>query len=166
MDAMQSSMARAIRDLNPAITFHFAVLQTEVRDSLMRERLMASLSGFFGFLAALLATIGLYGVISYMVIRRRNEIGIRMALGADRARVLGLIMREAAMLLTAGLGAGTVLALVGAKAATSLLFGLKAHDPETFILSVSLLAIVSLAASALPAYRAARVDPLEALRNE
>jgi ABC-type antimicrobial peptide transport system permease subunit len=89
-----------------------------------------------------------------------------MALGADRTRVLGLIMREAALLLAIGLGVGTVLALMGAKAAGSLLFGLKAHDPETFVLSVSLLAIVSLAASALPAYRAARVDPLDALRNE
>jgi predicted permease len=166
MDAMRSSLDRAIRDLNPAITFHLAILQTEVRDSLMRERLMASLSGFFGFLAGLLATIGLYGVISYMVIRRRSEIGIRMALGADRTRVLGLIMREAVMLLAIGLAVGTVLALAGAKAATSLLFGLKAHDPETFVLSVSLLAIVSLAASALPACRAARVDPLDALRNE
>jgi len=163
---MRSSLDRAIRGVNPALTFHFGVLQTEVRDSLMLERLMASLSGFFGFLAALLATIGLYGVISYMVIRRRNEIGIRMALGADRTRVLGLIMREAAMLLAIGLAVGTVLALAGAKAATSLLFGLKAHDPGTFIFSVSLLAIVSLAASALPAYRAARVDPLDALRNE
>jgi putative ABC transport system permease protein len=166
MDAMQSSLDRAIRGVNPAITFHFAVLQTEVRDTLLRERLMASLSGFFGFLAALLATIGLYGVISYMVIRRRSEIGIRMALGADRSRVLRLIMREAAMLLAIGLGTGTFLALLLAKAAASLLFGLKARDPETFVLSISLLAIVSLAASALPAYRAARVDPLDALRNE
>jgi putative ABC transport system permease protein len=166
MDAMQSSLDRVIRDANPAITFQFGVLETEVRDTLQRERLMASLSGFFGFLAALLATIGLYGVISYMVIRRRNEIGIRMALGADRGRVLGLIMREAAMLLAIGLGAGTVLALLVAKAATSLLFGLKARDPETFVLSIALLATVSLAASALPAYRAARVDPLDALRNE
>jgi predicted permease len=166
MDAMQSSLDRVIRDSNPAITFQFGVLETEVRDTLLRERLMASLSGFFGFLAALLATIGLYGVISYMVIRRRSEIGIRMALGADRGRVLGLIMREAATLLAIGLAAGTVLALFAAKAAASLLFGLKARDPETFVLSVSLLAIVSLGASALPAYRAARVDPLEALREE
>jgi putative ABC transport system permease protein len=166
MDAMRSSLDRAIRGVNPGITFHFGVLQTEVRDTLLRERLMASLSGFFGFLAALLATIGLYGVISYMVVRRRSEIGIRMALGADRTRVLSLIMREAVMLLAIGLGLGTVLALVGAKAATSLLFGLKAHDPETFVLSIALLAIVSLIASALPAYRAARVDPLDALRNE
>jgi putative ABC transport system permease protein len=166
MDATRSSLERAIRSANPAITFHFAVLQTEVHDTLQRERLMASLSGFFGFLAALLATIGLYGVISYMVIRRRSEIGIRMALGANRSRVLRLIMREAAMLLAIGLGTGTILALLLAKAAASLLFGLKARDPETFVLSISLLAIVSLAASALPAYRAARVDPLDALRNE
>jgi predicted permease len=166
MDATRSSLEQAIRNVSPAITFHFTVLQTEVRDTLLRERLMASLSGFFGFLAALLATIGLYGVISYMVIRRRSEIGIRMALGADRKRVLGLIMREAIMLLGIGLGVGTVLALAGAKAATSLLFGLQPRDPETFVLSISLLAIVSLAASALPAYRAARVDPLDALRNE
>jgi putative ABC transport system permease protein len=166
MDTTRSSLEQAIRGVNPAITFHFAVLQTEARDTVLRERLMASLSGFFGFLAALLATIGIYGVISYMVIRRRSEIGIRMALGADRKRVLGLIMREAITLLGIGLGVGTVLALMGVKAATSLLFGLKARDPETFVLSISLLAIVSLAASALPAYRAARVDPLDALRNE
>ncbi len=76
------------------------------------------------------------------------------------------LMREAVRLLAIGLAVGTVLALVGAKAATSLLFGLNAHDPQTFILSISLLAIVSLAASALPAYRAALVDPLDALRNE
>jgi putative ABC transport system permease protein len=166
MDAMRSSLDRVIRGMNPATAFRFVILKTEVHDSLLRERLMASLSGFFGFLAALLATIGLYGVISYMVIRRRSEIGIRMALGADRSRVLRLIMREAATLLAIGLAAGTVLALFAAKAAASLLFGLKARDPETYVLSVLLLGIVSLGASALPAYRAARVDPLDALREE
>ena len=89
-----------------------------------------------------------------------------MALGADRSRVLGLIMLEAAILLGIGLAAGTVLALLAVRATATLLFGLKARDPETFVLSVALLAIVSLAASALPAYRAARMDPLNALREE
>jgi putative ABC transport system permease protein len=166
MDAMRSSLDRVIRAFNPAITFRFRILQTEVSDSLLRERLMASLSGFFGFLAALLATIGLYGVISYMVVRRRSEIGIRMALGANRNRVLLLIMREAGLLLAIGLGVGTILALAAARAAGSLLFGLKPRDPATFVQSIALLSVVSLAASALPAYRAARVDPLDALREE
>jgi putative ABC transport system permease protein len=166
MDAMRSSLDRVIRAFNPAITFRFRILQTEVSDSLLRERLMASLSGFFGFLAALLATIGLYGVISYMVVRRRSEIGIRMALGANRNRVLLLIMREAGLLLAIGLGVGTLLALAAARAAGSLLFGLKPRDPATFVQSIALLSVVSLAASALPAYRAARVDPLDALREE
>ena len=130
MDAMRSSLDRVIRAFNPAITFRFRILQAEVNDSLLRERLMASLSGFFGFLAALLATIGLYGVISYMVVRRRSEIGIRMALGADRRRVLRLIMREAGLLLAIGLGVGTILALAVAKAASTLLFGLKRAIPQ------------------------------------
>jgi len=132
----------------------------------VRERLMASLSGFFGFLAALLATIGLYGVISYMVVRRRSEIGIRMALGADRGRVLVMMMREAAILLAIGLGIGTILALLTAKAAGSLLFGLSARDPGTLALAIASLAAVALATSYLPALRAARLDPLAALREE
>jgi predicted permease len=165
-DALRSSLDRTIRGANPAIAFHFSVLQTEVRDRLVRERLMASLSGFFGFLAVVLATIGLYGVISYMVIRRRNEIGIRMALGADRGRVLALIMREAAILLSVGLGVGAGLAWLTARAAGALLFGLNARDPVTFVLAAALLAAIALAASYIPAHRAARLDPLEALREE
>jgi ABC-type antimicrobial peptide transport system permease subunit len=127
---------------------------------------MASLSGFFGFLAGLLATIGLYGVISYMVARRRNEIGIRMALGANRRRVLALIMREAATLLGIGLAIGTVLSLASTRAAASLLFGLKPHDPTTMALAAISLTVVAVAASYFPAFRAARIHPTEALREE
>jgi ABC-type antimicrobial peptide transport system permease subunit len=93
-----------------------------IRDTLQRERLMASLSGFFGLLAGLLATVGLYGVISFMLVRRRNEIGICMALGADRGRVLAPIMREAATLLAIGLVIGTGLSLPSTRAAASLFF--------------------------------------------
>ena len=102
-----------------------------MRESLLRERLMATLSGFFGGLAALIATIGLYGVMSYMVARRKNEIGIRMALGADRAHVVRMVMREAAVLLAAGVAVGLVLSVIAARAATTLLFGLQPGDPAT-----------------------------------
>jgi len=166
LDMLRLSVGRAIREVNPAIGFQFNVLKTQIRDTIVRERLMASLSGYFGFLASVLATIGLYGVISYMAVRRRSEIGIRMALGADRGRVLAMMMREAAVLLAIGLGIGAVLALLTAKAAGSFLFGLRARDPGTLALAIASLAAVALAASYLPALRAARLDPLEALREE
>jgi ABC-type antimicrobial peptide transport system permease subunit len=127
---------------------------------------MATLSSFFGFLAAALATVGLYGVISYMVARRRSEIGIRMALGASRSNVLRLVLNEAAVLLSAGLIVGTVLALSSGKAAETLLFGLKPTDPLTIAMAVSLLACVALLASFFPALRAARTEPMAALREE
>jgi putative ABC transport system permease protein len=155
-----------IAQINPAIGIQFSVFKTQIRDTMQRERLMASLSGFFGFLAGILATIGLYGVISYMVVRRRNEIGIRMALGADRGRVLALIMREAAVLLFLGLVIGAGLSLISTRAAAALLFGLKPHDPMTLALAAVSLAAVAATASYLPAVRAARIHPTEALREE
>jgi ABC-type antimicrobial peptide transport system permease subunit len=160
------SVKRAIAAANPVIDIDFEPMKTLIQDSLLPERLMATLSGFFGFLAVLLATLGLYGVISYMVARRTNEIGIRMALGADRARVVRLIMGEALMLVAIGLGLGLALASLAAMGASSLLFGLKAGDPVTFTLAGASLTAVALAASYLPAQRAARLDPLNALREE
>jgi putative ABC transport system permease protein len=146
------------------IDFH--TLQTQIRESLLRERLMATLSGFFGFLAVLLATIGLYGVISYTVSRRTNEIGIRVALGAQRGHVISMIMREAGLLLALGVVVGGALALVAARTAASLLYGLKPHDPVTLVIAVAGLAAVAAAASFLPAHRAAGLDPMAALREE
>ncbi|MBZ5505342.1 MAG: ABC transporter permease [Acidobacteriia bacterium] len=166
VESLISSVERTVAEVNPAIGIQFSVFQNQIRDTMQRERLMASLSGFFGLLAGLLSTIGLYGVISYMVARRRNEIGIRMALGADRGRVLALIMREAAILLAIGLAVGTALSLVSTRAAASLLFGLKPRDPLTLALAALALAMVAAGASYLPAFRAARIHPTEALREE
>ena len=122
--------------------------------------------GAFGILAALLATIGLYGVIAYMVARRRNEIGVRLALGAGRARVIGMVLREAVGLLAAGLAIGTALARWATGAAEKMLFGLKPGDPATFAAAIALLAAVALIASYAPARKASRVEPMQALREE
>jgi predicted permease len=166
MATVLPSVKQALSSASPDIALEFHELSTQIRDSLLKERLMATLSGFFGFLAALLATVGLYGVISYTVARRTNEIGIRMALGAQRGNVVGMIMREAGFLLAIGIAIGAALSLAAARTATSLLFGLKPHDPATLGLAVIALAAVAAAASFLPAHRASRLDPMAALREE
>jgi putative ABC transport system permease protein len=166
LESLTASIERSTAELDPEIGIQFSVFKTQIRDTLVRERLMASLSGFFGLLAGILATIGLYGVISYMVVRRRNEIGIRMALGADRGRVLALIMQEAGLLLGIGLAIGTALALISTRTASALLYGLKPYDPPTLILAGLALALVAAIASYLPAFRATRIQPTEALREE
>ena len=153
-------------DINPRMAITFQNFHTMIHDSLLQERLMATLSGFFGLLAALLATVGLYGVISYMVVRRTNEIGIRMALGADRSGILAMILREAGGLLAIGVAAGIVLSIAGAHTAKALLYGLKSYDPLTLLGAILLLAIVAIAASSLPAQRASKLDPMVALREE
>ena len=160
------SMKETIADVNPGIDLEFLVFKTRIQNSLLQDQLMATLSGFFGFLAALLAAIGLYGVISYMVIQRTKEIGIRMAIGADRADVLRMILREATVLTVTGLLIGSGLALAAAQAAKSLLYGLKPRDPLTLVMAVVTLSTVAALASFLPAYRASKLDPLTALRYE
>lgn len=161
-----SSVKHVVAEVSPSLIIQFTSFHTLVRQGLLRERLMATLSGFFGLLAAILAMIGLYGVISYMVLRRRNEIGIRMALGANRSNILGLIMREAAVLLVIGAAIGTILALFGAKSASALLFGLQPRDPLTLLVAIGGLAMVAMLASFLPAQRASTIDPMQALRDE
>jgi putative ABC transport system permease protein len=166
LGSLTAAVRRTLLEENPEISLQFRVFSTMLQESLLRERLMATLSGFFGFLAMVLATVGLYGVISYMVARRRGEIGIRMALGANRGNVLGLVLREAGMLLAIGLVIGTGLAIATARTTSSMLFGLKPTDPVTIGLSIGLLAVVAMAASFLPAMRAARLEPMLALREE
>ena len=118
-----SALIASLKDMatqtSPAIVLNFSVFRTSVLEKLTRERLMATLSGFYGVLAAVLAMVGIYGIISYMVVRRRNEIGVRIALGAGKANVLGMILREALALLAIGLVAGTGLAAAAGSAARS-----------------------------------------------
>ena len=164
--ALIESFKDTAAKVSPAIVLNFSVLRTSVLEKLTRERLMATLSGFYGILAAVLAMVGIYGIISYMVVRRRNEIGVRIALGARKVNILGMILREALGLLAIGLVAGTGLAAAAGNAARSMLFGLNPTDPASMILAVGGLTIVAIAASLLPALRATAVDPMHVLREE
>lgn len=164
--ALIASLKERATKISPAIVLNFSVLRTSVLEKLTRERLMATLSGFYGVLAAVLAMVGIYGILSYMVVRRRNEIGVRIALGAGKPNILGLILREALALLAIGLVAGTGLAAAAGGLTRALLFGLKPVDPLTLALAASGLTIIGLAASAIPATRAAGVDPMKVLREE
>ncbi|HEY2459652.1 MAG TPA: ABC transporter permease [Candidatus Acidoferrum sp.] len=166
LGSLTSSIKGAFADISPLISIDFIPLQRNIHDSLLRDRLIATLSGFFGGLAVLLAMVGLYGVISYSVARRTNEIGIRMALGAQPLNIVNRVLGEAGLLLVIGLVVGTVLALFLGKMASTLLYGLKPHDPLTITLAVLGLAGVAILASYIPARRATRVDPLVALRHE
>ena len=157
-------MKRRIAAAHPEIIVEVRSFDREFRDGLVPNEIMALLSGFFGVLAALLATVGLYGVISYVVTRRRNEIGIRIAIGAGRVQVVQMVMREALLSLAAGVGIGMVLALAAGRGAGALLFGLKPYDPLTLAASVVLLVIIGALAAFLPATRASKLDPSEALR--
>ena len=161
-----TAIRRKIASEHPDMILQFRNFQHDIRDNLVGERLMAMLSGFFGALAAVLVIIGLYGVLSYFITQRRNEIGIRIALGADRGRLIALVLRDTAEMLAIGLMLGTGLALFAGRAAASMLFGLKPYDAGTLTFAVLLLALIAVLASLLPALKASRLDPVAALRCE
>jgi predicted permease len=144
----------------------FTTLEEHVDNSLGHERLMATLSSLFAILAVVLACVGLYGVMAYSVARRTSEIGIRMALGADGARIVGTILRESALLILAGVALGLPVAITAARMISSRLYGLKPADPLTIVGAIILLTAVTGLASYIPARRATKVDPLVALRHE
>jgi ABC-type antimicrobial peptide transport system permease subunit len=164
--ALTDAVKEIARRADPSMSLTFNTLQRQIADSLTRERVLALLSGFFGALALLLAVIGLYGIMAYNVARRRNEIGIRMALGSARSRVLRMVLGEASWLIGIGLVLGMVLAWAGTRLVASFLYGLSPHDATTFVVSAALLGGAGLAACALPAWRASRVEPMSALREE
>jgi predicted permease len=161
-----TAIRRTLEMKYPSMTLQFFNFQQQIRDHLVGERMMAMLSGFFGVLAALLVVVGLYGVLSYFVTQRRSEIGIRIALGAKRGQIIGLVMRDTAAMLLTGVLLGTALALLTGRAATAMLFGLKPYDLATLAFSVVLLAGIGVLASLLPAFEASNLDPVAALRAE
>ncbi len=161
-----SAVNALIADVNPRISIRFGTLDDAVATSLTRPRILAMLSGFFGGVALMLAMIGLYGTLSYRVASRRSEIGVRLALGAAQTRVLGMVLGEVGRMTLLGVVLGIGCALAGTRLLTSFLFGVEATDPMTLALSAVTLAAVALAAGALPAWHAARLDPMETLREE
>ena len=164
--AASTAVRRALQTKYPSMILQFFDFQQGIRDNLVRERMLAMLSGFFGLLAAMLVVIGLYGVLSFFIAQRRNEIGIRIALGARRGQVIGLVMRDTAAILVAGVALGTILALFAGRTASAGLFGLKPYDAATMIFAFVLLAVIAVIASWLPALKASRLDPVAALRSE
>jgi putative ABC transport system permease protein len=166
LDAVDQAIRHTLHNISSGISFDFNGLEDQIQQTLLPERLLATLSGFFGALAVLLAMTGLYGVMSYTVTERTNEIGIRMALGAQRTSITAMILGKAATLLLAGLVLGAALSLAAASAAGALLFGLKPRDPVSLAIAAALLAVVTLAASLAPSMRAAKVNPIDSLRAE
>ena len=161
-----SSIKSVLAEINPSIAVSFQGFKSMINGSILRERLMATLSGFFGLLALVLACIGLYGILSYGVASRLNEIGIRMALGAQGGSVLWLILREAVWLVLVGVAVGLPIIITTARLVSTLLYGMEASDPTSLGLGTVVLFIVAMGAGYIPARRATRVDPLVALRYE
>jgi ABC-type antimicrobial peptide transport system permease subunit len=137
-----------------------------LNDALVQERLIATLAGFFGVMAVLLACIGLYGLVAYTTTRRTGEIGIRLALGSTRTRVLAMVLKESLLLVFAGIAIGVPSALAASRLVANRLFGLGAADPLTIAGAAGVLLAVAAIAGLVPALRASRVDPMLALRSE
>jgi predicted permease len=157
----------AVREVDPAVpVVRLREMEEVFAESIQRPRLLAQLLSTFAGLALLLAAIGTYGVLSYLVAERRREIGIRMALGADRSTVLAQVMKQGLLLTAVGVAAGLVGALAVSRLLASLLFGVQPMDPPTLAAVVATIALVAIVACGLPAWRASRLDPNVALRTE
>ena len=163
--ALSRSLVEAIGRVDGSLALTFRSLRDQVDDLLVRERLVALMSGFFGVLALLMAGVGLYGVTAYAVSCRRTEIGVRMALGADAGRVMRLVIGRVARLVAVGVVIGVGISLWAARFAAALLYGLEPRDTVTLVGASAALAAVAALAAWLPARRAARIDPAQVLRS-
>lgn len=165
---MMTGLARrAVRRVDPALpVYDMKTLEMQIRETHYIDRLITMLSAAFGLLATLLAAVGLYGVMAFTVARRTRELGIRMALGAQRSAVIRLVMREVFLLAAIGIGVALPLAFGLGRFLEDQLFGLKATDPATLTAATLLLTAVALVAGYIPALRATLIDPMNALRWE
>jgi ABC-type antimicrobial peptide transport system permease subunit len=161
------TIRQVVHDLDPNLPFfQSGSLDDHLRLQLFPARLAATLLGAFGGLAIALAATGVYGVVAYAVSRRRREIGIRIAVGATQAQVMGLVLRRTAILLSIGASLGALAALAAVGLMSPILYGVSPKDPAAFTLAALLIALVALAAAWLPARRAAGIAPSSALREE
>jgi putative ABC transport system permease protein len=163
---MLASIQRAVARVHPEVTLEVRSLDRQFNEALLQERLLAGVSTTFGALGLVLAAVGLYGVMSFAVARRRRELGIRLALGAAPARLKGLVLRDVARLTIVGVGVGVVAALVLVERVGDLLVDLPPTDVVTWLVAIGTLALTAFTAGYLPARRAARVDPVTSLRDE
>lgn len=164
--AVAPEVRRVLTAADPGLRVKLISFSAQVTDSVARERAFFVLSTLFGVLAVALASIGLYGVLSYLIAQRQPEIGIRMALGASPADVRRLLYAQSALLVVAGTAIGLMLASWGASSVRTLLYGIQASDPAVYAVAVGVLALVGTAATVVPAIRASRTDPLRVLRCE
>jgi ABC-type antimicrobial peptide transport system permease subunit len=167
MDGLEAQVRRALSDVDPNLTLlGIQTMQEQVDSNFDQQRAVAQMTGFFGILALVLAAIGLYGVTAYTVVRRTNEIGVRMALGANRANVIRLILRGAFVQILIGLLIGIPASIACSRLIAAQLYQVKGWDPVVIGGSVLALALCALLASIIPAQRAASINPMNALRSE
>jgi len=164
--AVLAEARRRFREIDKNLFVDIVSMDRQIEDNVFFQRLLATLAGVFGLLALLLASIGLYGMMAYSVARRSNEVGIRMALGADRRRIVGAVVRETMTLVGAGVVVGVGAAWAATRLIAGTLFGLSAMDPPTLAVAIAVMTVVALAAGYVPARRAAAVDPIVSLRQE
>ena len=165
--AAYNVMRNEVKQLDATMpVYEMKTLEAQLDETLLTDRLIALLSAGFGLLATMLASIGLYGVMAFVVARRKKELGIRLALGAQPASVIWLVMREVLLLLAIGLAVGIPAAIGAGRYVSAQLYGIQPHDPLIAVSTMVLLAVVSAAAGLIPARRASRIDPILALRYE